>query len=135
MCSACGPQFSIRVTRAKSQGASLRSSAMTTTLENGLVDELGGFDRALEVAAEQAGLGEDEHFSVVWLPRAPTVVEMFLDEGPTTLLTRAAALAARREVAAQLPRALREALPDAALLSCLENEGVVALMPFRVHAR
>ena len=104
-------------------------------LANGLVDELGGFDKAVEVAVGLAGLSPDADVSLTWLPRQPTIVEMLFDEGPATLVTQAAALAARRETLAALPRIVTDALPDAAALSCLERERFVALMPFQVRAR
>ena len=102
------------------------------------MDELGGFDKAVEVAVGLAGLSENADVSLTWLPRQPTIMEMLFDKGPAALVTQAAALAARREALAALatlPGSVTEALPDAAALSCLERDGMVALMPFRVRAR
>ncbi|MEO1256825.1 MAG: signal peptide peptidase SppA, partial [Bacteroidota bacterium] len=45
-------------------------------LENGLVDELGGFNRAIEIAAEAAGIEDD--YSVSYYPREkPFIEEIF----------------------------------------------------------
>lgn len=44
-------------------------------LDRGLVDELGGLDRAIELAAQRAGLMSDE-VGVHWYPRPKTFVEL-----------------------------------------------------------
>lgn len=103
--------------------------------ERGLVDELGGLDDAIEVAAELAGLPADQRVSLRWLPAAPTLAEMFFNGGPAGMVARHAALSAEREAGRLLPAAVRELLPDAGLLRILEREAVVAYMPFRVRAR
>ncbi|MCZ6520303.1 MAG: signal peptide peptidase SppA [Bacteroidetes bacterium] len=46
--------------------------------ENGLVDELGGFDRSVEIAAEAAGIGDD--YKINYYPRQKTFVEQIMSE-------------------------------------------------------
>ena len=58
-------------------------------LEVGLVDELGGFTRALELAKEAAGIDPDSGIRLQLFPRERSPLEMFLDiesslEGPRT---------------------------------------------------
>ncbi len=58
-------------------------------LERGLVDELGGFPRALELAKEAAGIDPDSGIRLQLFPRERSALEMFLDmesslDGPRT---------------------------------------------------
>lgn len=50
-------------------------------LENGLVDELGGFERAISLAKERAGIKEDETVSLVIYPKTKTLVDILLEDG------------------------------------------------------
>ena len=47
---------------------------------NGLVDELGGFRRAVEIAKERAGIATDLEVTLVPYPKPPSLLEM-LSEG------------------------------------------------------
>ena len=47
--------------------------------EQGLVDELGGFDRAIELAKEAAGLGEDDEVQLIPYPPPKSPLEALLD--------------------------------------------------------
>ena len=48
-------------------------------LEVGLVDELGGLERAIEVAIEEAGISDDEVIGRVLLPKQLTLLEVLLE--------------------------------------------------------
>lgn len=48
-------------------------------VENGLVDELGGLDRAVEVAKELAGIPAEEGVQLVHYPKSRTLLESLLD--------------------------------------------------------
>jgi len=50
-------------------------------LENGLVDELGGFERAISLAKERAGIKQDENVSLVIYPATKNLLEILLDDG------------------------------------------------------
>ncbi|MCC5945962.1 MAG: S49 family peptidase, partial [Bernardetiaceae bacterium] len=45
-------------------------------LEHGLVDELGGLDKAIAIAAEKAELGQD--YKINYYPKKPSFLEQFL---------------------------------------------------------
>jgi protease-4 len=49
-------------------------------VENGLVDELGGLDRAVEVAKELAGISADEAVTLVHYPQRRSLFEMLLEQ-------------------------------------------------------
>lgn len=57
--------------------------------ENGLVDELGGFRRAVEIAKERAGIATDAEVTLVPYPKPPSLVEMLSDGvGGSVVLAR-----------------------------------------------
>lgn len=62
----------------------------------GLVDELGGLDRAVALAREAAKLPETEKLPLVFLPKAPSFLELFSSHGSTGLEERLFAVAADR---------------------------------------
>ncbi|RMG45828.1 MAG: signal peptide peptidase SppA [Acidobacteria bacterium] len=67
-------------------------------LERGLVDEIGGLQRAIAVAAERAGIPEGAAIAIEVLPRPQTFLEALLDGNDDTL--------------AALPAGAREALDE-----------------------
>ena len=56
--------------------------------ENGLVDELGGIDRAIELAKELAGIPADEKVTVVHYPKKKGLLEMIFSGGGFTTATQ-----------------------------------------------
>lgn len=62
----------------------------------GLVDELGGLDRAVAVAREAADIPESEKLPLVYLPKAPSFLEFLSDRGSAGLETRLLDLAVGR---------------------------------------
>ncbi len=86
--------------------------------QNGLVDELGGLSRAIELAAERIGLGPDEPVRVIHLPRQRinlwgilAEIGLMADEQPL------------------LPAFVRTALNRLVFLSALSAEPVQAMLP------
>lgn len=53
----------------------------TQALENGLVDELGGFERAVSLAKERAGIAEDEDVSLLIYPSTKNLLEVLFEDG------------------------------------------------------
>lgn len=51
----------------------------TQALENGLIDELGGFDRAIELVKEQAGLDPEDQVRLIAYPRPKRFIDMLLE--------------------------------------------------------
>ncbi len=86
-------------------------------LEVGLVDELGGFDRAIELARQKAELGEDEEIQLIAYPKPKQLLQVLLEQQG---MARGPAL----------PTFLRERLEWAPMWPALAEGGMLALSPY-----
>lgn len=93
--------------------------------EIGLVDELGGLKKAIEIAKEKAGLPPEQKVGLVIYPEKRGILEM-LKEGDFFPGYVSQALLKR------LPPELRNALQTSTTASLLEDEKILLLMPFEV---
>jgi protease-4 len=57
-------------------------------LENGLVDELGGLTRAVEVARDLAGVEADEEITVAHFPEKKSLLQSLMNQGDTAAAAR-----------------------------------------------
>ena len=57
-------------------------------LANGLVDELGGLTRAVEVARELAEVPADEEVTVAHFPQKRSLIQSLMDDGDTAAAAR-----------------------------------------------
>ena len=86
---------------------------------NGLVDDLGGFDRALELAREAAGIDADEEVRLIGYPPPKNFIEVLFESGGLI----------RADPLAELARAQ---LGAAAGWPALLRGGVLRLMPYNL---
>lgn len=84
----------------------------------GLVDELGGLERAVELAKQKAGIPQSERVQLVPLPRPQSLFELILERGQTARMPVA--------VNVDLPQPLRQLLA----LRALDTGRPLAVMPF-----
>jgi protease-4 len=90
-------------------------------LKNGLVDEIGGFQRALELVKEKAGIPAADSVQLVEFPRRKTIIEL--------LLSRASQAQARTAV-------LLEAVPSEwQRLEAIASSSMWAVMPAQIDLR
>jgi protease-4 len=82
-----------------------------------LVDELGGFDRAIEMAKERAKIGADEEVQLVPYPKPKRFFEVILEQNG---MVKAPAL----------PALVREKLSFSAVLPALAEGGILAVSPY-----
>ena len=94
----------------------------TQALENGLVDELGGFERALELAREAAGIGAEEEVRLIGYPPPKNFIEVLFESGNWL----------RADPLAELARAK---LAAAAGWPALARGGILRLMPYNLTIR
>jgi protease-4 len=101
-------------------------------LQKGLVDELGGLDRALQTARELAGVSAEEKLETLELPAPPNIFESLSEAFGMESLARGTGLSAPELRSLAAVPELREALQKAACLLEAARDRVVLLMPFEV---
>src|SRR5207302_2385944 len=82
--------------------------------ENGLVDEYGGMDKAIEIAKQLAKIPSDKGVQRVIMPKPPTFFEQLMNTGDDT--DEASADAKQASILSQLPADVRESFRFARLL-------------------
>ena len=100
-------------------------------MNNGLVDEFGGLDRAVEVAKDLAKIPKDKGVHRVILPYPRTFIQELLsggDETETKVQQQQAVLAA-------LPEDARRAVRYMALLDKMKSGDSMLLMPFDLRIK
>lgn len=106
--------------------------------ENGLVDEIGGLEKAIQVAQTMAGLPED---AVVRVESFPRIRRTFLQEMVSRLFEEETLdeLSTDARLASGFPAlwrgALRSPLSLLGALTRLSRQRSLALMPFTIHVR
>ena len=104
-------------------------------LQKGLVDELGGLDRALEAARELASVPANEKLEMLELPAPPNIFESLSETFGMESLEKAGGVlgltAPEMRALSRLPE-LRGAIQRAALLLEAARDRLVLLMPFEV---
>lgn len=93
--------------------------------QKGLVDELGGMDRAVELAKEKAGIARTERVELVPFPRPRSLFEILLEHGQSANL----------RLLVSEPPPLTEPLRGLMVLRLFNSGRPLALMPFRLEFR
>src|SRR5256884_4387911 len=102
--------------------------------ENGLVDEYGGMDKAIEIAKQLAKLPADKSVQRVIMPKPPTPLEQLLGTADEASDTSADAKQ-QAAVLSQLPQDIRESFRFAQLLDRARDGEPIYLMPFRLRIK
>jgi protease-4 len=93
--------------------------------EYGLVDELGGFDVALQLARKEAGIKPDAAITLKVFPRPKRMIEQLLQRGPDSSEPSAEAI-----IAEQLLKEMRPLYKMAKQLGLIENNDVLRMPQF-----
>jgi protease-4 len=89
--------------------------------QRGLVDELGGIDRAIEIVKEKAKIGKDEKVAIVTYPPKRSILDVAMSRTPESMFESRATPFAK--------------LANAAHLKLLSHPGLLRLMPFAIEVR
>jgi protease-4 len=104
--------------------------------ENGLVDEYGGLDKAIEIAKQLAKIPSDQSIQRVILPKPPGFFEQLMNSGDDADGDQASAQAKQQAaVLAVLPEDARRALRYAQLLDRARTGEAIYLLPFDLKIR
>lgn len=89
--------------------------------QRGLVDELGGIDRAIEIVKERAKIGKDEKVTIVTYPPKRSILDIAMSRTPESVFESRATPFAK--------------LAKAAHLKLLSHPGLLRLMPYAIEVR
>lgn len=105
----------------------------TQAKENGLIDEFGGLEKAIQIAKELAKLPTDKEVRRVVFPEPKPFFEtLFEDSGATELST---GQEAQKALADALPEDARRALKYAALFDRMKRGESMLLMPYELRIK
>jgi protease-4 len=88
--------------------------------QNGLIDEIGGLDRAVELVKQRARIGAGEKVTLVTFPPRRTLLELLLK---------------REDESAALESRVRAILPRRVPVRALMDGGVLRLMPYVIDVK
>lgn len=100
---------------------------------NGLVDDFGGLDQAIEVAKQLAGIPADKGIERVIMPHPRTFLEQLWGNDDDE--EKAKVKQQQQAMLAALPEDARRALRYAALMDQMQRGEVMALMPFDLRIK
>jgi protease-4 len=105
----------------------------TQAKQNGLIDEFGGLEKAIEIAKQLADLPADKDVRRVVFPEPRPLFETFFssDDDSTDLETQKA----QALVASSLPKEAREALKYSALFDRMSQGDAMLMMPFELKIK
>jgi len=101
--------------------------------QNGLVDELGGLDRAVELVKQRAKIGASEKITLVAYPPRRNVLEMLLNR--ETDLTSIGSQILDWRMEAKVRELFGEVPIHALLHGALSRGGILPLMPYTITVR
>lgn len=114
----------------------------TQAKEQGLIDELGGLDKAIEVAKQLAKIPAERDVQIVEYPKAPGLLQALMgieQEGEEdsevrfTLKEQSERAAMEKLLDQSLPPQVRDAVRTMSLLKRIENERIFAIMPYQLR--
>jgi len=103
--------------------------------ENGLVDEYGGLDKAIEVAKQLANLPADKGIHRVILPKPPSFFEELINSGNDGEDGASAQAKQQAAILGALPEDVRRALRYAQLLDRTRRGESIYMLPFSLRIR
>ncbi len=105
----------------------------TQAKANGLIDEFGGIEKAVEIAKQLANLPADKDVRRIVFPAPRPFFETYF--GSPEESTVSAEYKAKKALAASLPKDARKALRYAELLDKMQNGEAMLMMPFELEIK
>jgi len=103
--------------------------------DNGLVDEYGGLDKAIEIAKQLANIPADKSIQRIIMPKPPTFLEELMsgggDEGDEARVQEKQ----QASLLSALPEDIRQSVRYAQLLDRAKNGEAIYMMPFRLRIK
>jgi protease-4 len=105
----------------------------TQAKENGLIDEFGGLEKAIDVAKQLANLPADKDVRRVVFPAPRPFFETLFGNDPDA--SESAEMKAQRALAASLPEDVRRGLRYVQLFDQMKNGEAMLLLPFELEIK
>jgi protease-4 len=105
----------------------------TQAKENGLIDEFGGLEKAIDIAKQLANLPADKDVKRVVLPAPRPFFETIFGDNEETQTS--ADIKAQEALAASLPEDVRRMFRYAALFDQMKNGEAMLMMPFELEIK
>lgn len=102
---------------------------------NGLIDEFGGMEKAIDIAKELAKLPADKDVKRIVMPQGQTLFDKFLGKSEDTTFSKTDEQKAQEAVIKALPEDVRRSLRYAALFDKMKNGETMMLMPFEIQIK
>ncbi len=103
--------------------------------ENGLVDELGGLEKAIEIAKGLAKLPADQDVTRVNMPQPPSLLETFFGSGNASVETKTQEQIAQEAVIKSLPEDVRRSLRFAQMFDKMKNGEAMLVLPYDLQIK
>ncbi|KAF0190895.1 MAG: protease IV, partial [bacterium] len=104
--------------------------------EIGLVDELGGLQKSIEVAKELAKLPTNSSPQLVEFPKVNGFAAILADlEEGTAITEQARQSQLRRAIEQEMPTEMKESFRALSIIKSMEKEHAFALMPYQISIR
>jgi len=103
--------------------------------ENGLVDEFGGLEKAIDIAKSLAKLPADKEVQRVVLPRPRTLLDRFLGAAEDTTFSRSDSDRAQEALIRSLPEDVRRTLRYGALLDQMKKGEAMMMLPYELEIK
>ena len=95
---------------------------------NGLIDEIGGIDRAIELVKERAKIGKDQKVTLVAYPPKRTFLEVMFGQSADTPIVETA-------IRARFGQMSDRILKHSWMLELFEQGGMISLMPYVIEVK
>ncbi|MDQ3633519.1 MAG: signal peptide peptidase SppA [Acidobacteriota bacterium] len=102
---------------------------------NGLIDEFGGLEKAIDIAKDLAKLPADKDVKRVVMPQGQTLFDRLLGRGDDTTFTKTEEQIAQEAVIKALPEDVRRSLRYAELFDKMKRGETMMLMPFEIRMK
>ena len=103
--------------------------------ENGLVDEFGGLEKAIDIAKSLAKLPADKEVRRVVLPRPQTLLDRFLGAAEDSTFSKSDSDKAQEALIRSLPEDVRRTLRYGALLDRMKKGEAMTMLPFELEIK
>lgn len=103
--------------------------------ENGLIDELGGLEKAIEIAKSLAKLPADQDVTRVNMPQPPSLLETFFGSGGASVETKTQEQIAQEAVVKSLPEDVRRSLRFAQMFDQMKRGEAMLILPYELQIK